>query len=175
MGSEWLDDGLAWSLRPEDIQHFDLPALDRDAHRGDTTVKQSRVLLVEDNPADAGLVREALEEYKVRCELTLITNGERAIEFIDSIDGEKTFCPDLVILDLNLPRKAGREVLGRIRAVGRCERVPVVILTSSDSLKDRAEAASLGATRYFQKPSQLAEFLKMGSIFKELLAQRPTA
>ena len=63
---------------------------------------------------------------------------------------------------------AGREVLGRMRTA-RCKQVPVVVLTSSDSQKDRDEAINLGASRYFQKPSRLSEFLKMGSIFREML------
>jgi DNA-binding response OmpR family regulator len=100
--------------------------------------------------------------------MVVVTNGERAIEFIESAHAEHVPCPDLVLLDLNLPGKAGREVLGRMRTA-RCKQVPVVVLTSSDSQKDRDEAINLGASRYFQKPSRLSEFLKMGSIFREML------
>jgi DNA-binding response OmpR family regulator len=91
-------------------------------------------------------------------------NDERATEFIESPNAEHVPCPDLVILDLNLPGKAGREVLGR----ARCKQVPVVVLTSWDQ-KDRDEAINLGASRYFQEPSRLSEFLKMDSIFREML------
>ena len=127
------------------------------------------ILLIEDNPADVHLVREALQENAVRCELILITNGERATEFIDACDAGDACGPDLVILDLNLPRKSGLYVLGRIRASQKCNQVPVVILSSSDSQKDKSDAAILGASLYLRKPSRLAEFLQLGSVFKEML------
>ncbi|HEY1215919.1 MAG TPA: response regulator [Bryobacteraceae bacterium] len=125
--------------------------------------------MIEDNPADVYLVREALQENAVRCELILITNGERATEFIEAFDGGDACGPDLVILDLNLPRKSGLYVLGRIRTSQKCNQVPVVILSSSDSQKDKSDAAILGASLYLQKPSRLAEFLKLGTVFKDML------
>jgi two-component system, chemotaxis family, response regulator Rcp1 len=115
------------------------------------------------------LVREALEEYGVQCELILITNGETAIEFIQKVEADETPCPKLVILDLNLPRKPGRDVLKRIRASSKCEQIPVIVLTSSDARKDRDDAASLGASRYIRKPSRLSEFIELGSVFKEII------
>jgi CheY-like chemotaxis protein len=78
-------------------------------------------------------------------------------------------CPDLVIIDLNLPRKSGREVLETMRRSDRCRHVPVVILSSSDAQEDRADAAWLGATRYIRMPSQLEDFLRLGAIFKEII------
>ncbi len=86
------------------------------------------ILLVEDNSADVDLVREALEEHAVRCELVLTTDGEHAIEFLESVDTGKTRCPDLIILDLNLPKKPGHEVLRRVRTSLKCNHVPVVVL-----------------------------------------------
>lgn len=129
--------------------------------------------MVEDNPADVLLVREALQENAVRCELIIITNGERATEFIQAFDDGDASGPDLVILDLNLPRKPGLYVLERIRASKKCNHVPVVILSSSDNYQDKRDAAALGASQYFRKPSRLAEFLQLGSVFKELLGGRP--
>ncbi len=131
-----------------------------------------QVLLIEDNPADSGLVREALVQHQVDCEVVLITNGERAIEFIRGIETEGAPCADLVILDLNLPRKTGWEVLETVRASTYCRQAPVVILTSSDNQKDRIDAARLGASRYIRKPSRLAEFLMLGDTFKSILDQR---
>ena len=131
--------------------------------------KTPTVLLVEDNPADAGLVQEALEEHRVDCDLILATDGERAIRFIESINAHSDSCPDLIILDLNLPRRTGREVLELIRGNDKCAEVPIVILTSSNAQIDRDDAMKLGATRYIKKPSRLAEFLKLGSLFKEIL------
>ena len=127
------------------------------------------VLLVEDNAADIGLVREALEEHKVRCELTVIVNGARAIAFIDEADAGEQVCPDLVIIDLNLPKKPGKEVLKRVRTSTSCPDVPVIVLTSSDNQKDREEVASLSPYQYIRKPSKLNEFLKLGAMFKQIL------
>jgi DNA-binding response OmpR family regulator len=129
--------------------------------------------LIEDNPADVLLVREALEENGVRCELINITNGELAAEFIQAFDADESCGPDLVILDLNLPRKSGLYVLECIRASHKCNHVPVVILSSSDSQKDKSDAATLGASRYIRKPSRLADFLQLGSVFKEMLGGWP--
>jgi CheY-like chemotaxis protein len=130
---------------------------------------RSGILLVEDNPADALLVREALKEHKVDCELTVIADGEKAIHFLTEIQGGLQGCPDLIILDLNLPRRSGREVLEYIRGSMGCGQVPVVILSSSDRQKDRDETASLGITRYLRKPSRLEEFIALGAVFKEIV------
>ena len=128
--------------------------------------------MVEDNDADVNLVREALEEHGVRCELIVITNGEAAIHLVERIDAAEIACPDLVILDLNLPRRPGSEVLRRIRESCTCAPVPVLVLTSSDSRRDRDEAARLGASRYLCKPSRLNEFLELGRVFREMLSEK---
>jgi two-component system response regulator len=132
--------------------------------------RKPSILLVEDNPGDAGLVREALEEHATDCELTLVTDGESAIQFIRAIDGQAVPCPNLIILDLNLPRRTGREVLEFMRANSWCSHVPIVILSSSDGRKDREDASRLGATKYIRKPSRLEEFIKLGAVFKGMLA-----
>jgi DNA-binding response OmpR family regulator len=79
--------------------------------------------------------------------------------------------PDFAIIDLNLPKKSWREVLESMRRSEKCRDVPVVILSSSDAEQDKAEAAHLGISRYLKKPSRLEEFLKLGTIFKDLLRQ----
>lgn len=97
-------------------------------------------------------------------------DGEKAVDYIRSLDGEPFIdCPDLVIIDLNLPRKSGREVLETMRRSERCRHVPVVILSSSDAQEDKADAARLGASRYIRKPSRLEDFLRLGEIFKEII------
>ena len=128
-----------------------------------------RILLVEDNAADIGLVREALLEHSVRCELTVITDGEHAIAFIDDADAGKHACPDLIILDLNLPKKPGKEVLSRIRSSTVCRDAKVIVLTSSDSQKDRDDVATLRPSLYIRKPSKLDEFLHLGAVFRDSL------
>ena len=132
------------------------------------------ILLAEDNPADAALVRKALEEHGVEGELLVIDDGEMAIEFIQALDADlSAACPGLAIIDLNLPKKPGREVLERMRLSQRCRHIPVMILSSSDAERDRADAARLGATRYIRKPSRLEEFLSLGAIFKAALSMPP--
>jgi DNA-binding response OmpR family regulator len=138
-----------------------------------TSRRPWRALLIEDNPGDVVLVREALSEHSVECALTVISDGENAIRFIEEIDaGPEGACPDLVILDLNLPRRSGNEVLQCIRASVKCVQIPVLVLSSSGAEKDRRDALKLGATRYVQKPSLLSEFLKLGELFKTMLESR---
>jgi CheY-like chemotaxis protein len=131
--------------------------------------KPAWIVLVEDNPADAILVREALDEHGVHCDLTTLTDGERAFQLIERIDREQAECPDLVILDLKLPKKSGFEILERMRSSPICARIPVVIFTSSSAQQDKDRAAALGGTRYIAKPHRLAEFVKIGAVIKNIL------
>lgn len=124
---------------------------------------------MEDNRADVELVREALLEHEVEGELMVVTNGESAIEFIRSLDAQRAECPGLIILDLNLPKRHGLEVLEFVRQSASCHRAQVVILSSSDSLQDRSEATRLGASGYLRKPSRLQEFMSLGAVFKAML------
>lgn len=128
---------------------------------------------MEDSPADAGLVREALQEFAIECELIVIRDGESAVEFIQSVENNQAPCPNLVILDLNIPKVPGREVLRCMRGSVKCGHVPVAVLTSSDNQRDREEAAQLGASLYLRKPSRLAEFIKLGGVFKGMLRPQP--
>jgi CheY-like chemotaxis protein len=127
------------------------------------------ILVVEDNEADYMLVQEALQEHSVEVDLVLATDGEQAIDLLSDIAERNGRCPDLVLLDLNLPKKTGQEVHRHIRALSSCSNVRVVIFSSSDTAKDKAEAASLGAVRYIQKPGNLDDFMKIGGVIKELL------
>ena len=127
------------------------------------------ILLAEDNPADVYLIREALNEFGVTCTLRIASDGKDVLTLISS--GDSSWQPDLIILDLNLPRHDGLEILRELRMTEATAKVPVVILTSSDSPRDRATAYELGATRYLRKPSNLEQFLQLGEVFKNLLAQ----
>ena len=134
-----------------------------------------QIVLVEDAEPDVFLVREALESGGVDFSLRVFDDGEKAVEFIDKVDtGETTPCPHLLLLDLNLPKRSGAQVLQHMRQSHRLRDVPVVILTSSDSPRDKEQTAQLGATRYFRKPSRLAEFMRLGEIVRELL-ERPNS
>jgi two-component system, chemotaxis family, response regulator Rcp1 len=108
------------------------------------------------------LVRRALEEHGVEGELLVIADGETAIAFIQGIDARGAPCPDFAIVDLNLPKKPGRRVLERMRMSERCRHIPVVILSSSDAERDRADAVRFGASQYIRKPSKLDEFPQLG-------------
>jgi len=127
------------------------------------------VLLVEDNPADANLVEEALFEAKVDCGLEVVADGSRAIDYIRTVERGDVPVPDLVLLDLNLPRISGEQVLERLRASHACARVKVLIVTSSNAPMDRQRVMQLGATDYFRKPSTLEQFLELGPRVRELL------
>ena len=131
----------------------------------------SEILLAEDNPADVYLIREALNEFGVACTIRTAADGRDVLAMLAS--AEMSWHPDLIILDLNLPRHDGLEILRKLREMEATAKVPVVILTSSDSPRDRATAAELGATQYIRKPSDLEQFLQLGAIFKDLLAQPP--
>ena len=127
-------------------------------------------LLVEDNPADVFLIRQAILSHSLDLDLYVASDGDQAYEFIERADNDsESPCPELVLLDLNLPKRSGREVLERLRQSAEYSTVPVVVLTSSDLSDDRKKLSALGADRYFCKPSTYDEFLKIGAVIKELL------
>jgi chemotaxis family two-component system response regulator Rcp1 len=129
-------------------------------------------VLIEDNRADVGLVLEALEQHSVRCDVTVIGNGEIAFQYIDEIDAVQHACPDLFIIDLNLPKRPGREVLKRIRSSATCKNAPVVVLTSSDHQKDKDDIAPFTPLHYIRKPSELDAFISLGALFKQIVHDR---
>ena len=131
-------------------------------------VHPSRILLVEDNPADVFLIKEAMRSHGIPFDLQWFADGEDAVAHIEHMDPAGKV-PDAILLDLNLPKLDGKEVLARIRKNMRLAQVPVAILTSSDSPHDRREAARLGASIYIRKPPTLDEFLDVGSTIKDLL------
>lgn len=131
----------------------------------------TRILLVEDNPADVFLIKEALKTHGITFRLQWFSNGEQAVTHIDR-SGIHTEMPHVILLDLNLPRMSGKEVLGRIRETPQFVHVPIAILTSSDSPQDRFETARLGASIYIRKPSTLDAFMSVGARIRELLERQ---
>jgi two-component system, chemotaxis family, response regulator Rcp1 len=127
-------------------------------------------LVVEDNRADVFLIKEAIRHHQLAIDLLVVSDGDRAYEFITEVENYHVRCPDVVLLDLNLPTRSGREVLQRLRQSPRCADTPVLIVTSSDLPKEREELCALGANSYFCKPSGYEEFLKVGMLVQELLA-----
>jgi chemotaxis family two-component system response regulator Rcp1 len=128
------------------------------------------VLLAEDNPGDVLLVREALQRQPFEAELVVRHDGEQALVYIENVDTGEVPCPDVVLLDLNLPRRNGEFLLERMRRSPLCSQVPIVIVSSSASPKDRETAARLGASTYFQKPADYEEFMRLGAVARQLLS-----
>jgi chemotaxis family two-component system response regulator Rcp1 len=120
------------------------------------------ILLVEDNPADVRLTQEALKEGKVLNNLSAVENGVEALNFL-SRKGKyaKSPRPDLILLDLNLPKKNGREVLAEIKEEPNLRRIPVVILTVSKAEEDIIKSYDLHANCYITKPVSLDQFINV--------------
>ena len=125
-------------------------------------VKPVEILLVEDNPGDADLAREALEGSKFHNTLHVVDDGEKAMAFLRR-EGLYTDAlqPDLILLDLNLPKKDGRQVLAEIKADDNLRRIPVVILTTSRAEEDVLKSYNLHANCYIAKPIDLNQFLNV--------------
>lgn len=116
------------------------------------------------------LIRHALTTAGLAFELTVFEDGAEALRFVQAETGTATRpLPDLIVLDLNLPKRTGTDILAAIREHPHLTRVPVAILTSSASPADRAQTLRLKADRYFQKPLDLDDFLKIGTNIRELL------
>ena len=132
-----------------------------------------RILLAEDNDGDVFLVRRALEKQGLSCELAVARNGEEALRLIENAEGGPPVdAPQLILLDLNLPRVDGGEILAHLRKTQTFSQTPVIVLTSSDSPRDRDLAMSLGANAYFRKPTDLRSFMQLGQVIENALAQR---
>jgi CheY-like chemotaxis protein len=118
------------------------------------------ILLVEDSPGDVRLTREALRDGKVRNNLSVVTDGVEALAFLRR-EGRYADAPrpDVILLDLNLPKKDGREVLAEVKADERLRRIPVVVLTTSADERDVLRSYELQAACYITKPVDLDQFI----------------
>jgi CheY-like chemotaxis protein len=120
------------------------------------------ILLVEDTPADVRLTQEVFKEGKVRNRLSVAWNGEEALDFLRKVGRfEDAPRPDIILLDLNLPRKDGREVLAEIKADPDLMCIPVVILSTSQAESDLIESYNLHANCYIVKPVELDHFIEV--------------
>lgn len=132
------------------------------------------ILLVEDNPGDVELLRMAFQRARLECDLTVIADGQQALAYVQRRVGrEPGSRPDLAILDLNIPKNDGLEILEAIRAADDFKGVPVVVLTSSASPRDAARVRELGAAKHLTKPMDLDGFMEVGNVVKGVLAEAP--
>ena len=127
-----------------------------------------RVLIVEDNPADVYLIKSALAEHSIDADFEVVADGERARSTVSEFHAGTQLWPSLVLLDINLPKIDGLELLQRL-ASAPC---PIIVMSSSQSPSDRQQAMNNGASHYFWKPTDLDGFLKLGEIVSSLLTQK---
>jgi two-component system, chemotaxis family, response regulator Rcp1 len=126
------------------------------------TSKPINILIVEDNEGDARLIKEVLNSNKIINSLYIAKDGVQAMDFLYR-QGKYTDvqCPDLIILDLNLPKKDGREVLAEIKADDNLKKIPVVVMTTSQAQEDILKSYNLHANCYITKPIDLNQFVKV--------------
>jgi chemotaxis family two-component system response regulator Rcp1 len=136
-------------------------------------MKAAQIVLIEDNPADVYLVELALKESGVTYEMTRFKSGQEALSALCPPEGIETsaFVPDAILLDLNTPKSDGFQVLITLKLSPRLARVPMAVITSSQSASDK-HRTGLQGSRYIQKPAQLEEFIAtVGQAVKEMLEE----
>lgn len=128
-----------------------------------------RILLAEDNPGDVLLFEEALKTRGIPCEIVIAEDGHKAITMLDAASNEDGARPDLIVLDVNLPKYNGDTVLREARKRDSLAGIPIIMLTSSVSPADKEAAIGLGASLYIQKSSNLDELLEVGRLVEGIL------
>jgi len=130
--------------------------------RDEMAARTIRILIVDDDPADAEIIQELLEECATAVEIHVVHDGIDALEYLHSCAHvSASGLPDLILLDLNMPRKDGREVLQEIRATEQLLHLPVIILTTSQEEDEIEQAYRLGANCYVSKPAAMADFERL--------------
>jgi DNA-binding response OmpR family regulator len=126
--------------------------------------------VAEDNAADAHLLRIALRESQVDCDLEVFNDGADALAAVAQAETLAGMLPALFVLDLNLPHVSGMTILARIRGSAAFQEIPVIVWSSSDAPSDKLESVKSGADRFICKPSDLETFLRLGEMAKGLIA-----
>lgn len=130
--------------------------------------EKPRILLVEDNPGDIRLTQEALKESSMDIHLDVVSDGEQAVDFLHKRSKfSDAIRPHIILLDLNLPKKNGIEVLKDIKAVDSLKKIPVIVLTTSDADHDISKAYSLHANCYILKPVDFDDFAKVIKLIEQ--------
>ena len=126
-----------------------------------------KILLVEDNPNDIEITRRALEKGHVRNELTVARDGQEALDILFGVKNGDVPKPGLILLDLNLPKVNGHEVLEKIKADRKLRRIPVIVLTASTREEDIVRTYDLGVNTFITKPVRFDDFMKVVMTIKE--------
>lgn len=164
---EWL--GARW-LR---IQYSRMRLI-ADAGEALIMANSCYILLAEDNSGDVFLVKQSLKHHGIACSLMVFNDGEEAGRHIREAGSELSEgIPAVILLDLNLPKTDGHELLRMVRSQPKLMNTPVVIITSSNSPEDRRRSVELGANQYFRKPLDLDQFLELGAVIKQVLKPDP--
>jgi len=130
--------------------------------------------VVENNPVDMYLIRWVLKAHELSHALEVIDNGDRVMDFVNQLSHEeRRRSPTIMLLDLNLPQRDGREILQRVKSITHGSDVRVVVVTSSNNPTDRRETLAMGADAYFVKPSHLNEFMELGNLIKRIASDNP--
>jgi two-component system, chemotaxis family, response regulator Rcp1 len=124
-------------------------------------MRRLKLLLVEDCASDVRLIREALKDTPVSVQMIVACDGIEAMDYLSRSQHDGLKRPDIILLDLNLPRKNGREVLAEIKSSPTLKQIPVLVMTSSHADEDIAQAYSLNANCYITKPSDLNEYINV--------------
>lgn len=125
---------------------------------------------MEDNPTDVFVISEVIATCGMKLKLHIAKNGEEALRYLQELErSEKSVGPALVLLDLNVPKVAGIEVLRQLRGGSRCSRTPVIVVTSSTAEADREAVQRLGTDGYFQKPQNLGAYMQLGRLIQDVL------
>ena len=131
-----------------------------------------QILLVEDNPGDVYLFKLALTRAGLPAEIIHLADGEVALSYVRRDPPyEQSQLPDLAVLDMNLPRRTGDEVLEAMRLNPEFAHIPVIMMSSSALARDQASKQERALTQYLTKPSDLAEFLRIGDLVKQILVE----
>jgi len=129
------------------------------------------ILLVEDNPADQQLTIRAFKKGKIQTDLQIVNDGQEAMDYLQNVGkySDKNLAPrpDLILLDINMPKKDGKQVLKEIRADENLKIIPVVMLTTSDQEKDVIDSYNLGVNSYISKPVRINDFMEVVSKLEE--------
>ena len=133
---------------------------------------QSRpaIVVAEDNIGDIFLVQEAIAAHNLDVNIYVMNDGAEVMTFFRQLDADSITCPNILLLDLNIPKADGFQVLSFLRASKRCRWIPVVVMTSSGAQADREKSSSFDVNAYFVKPSNVADFYAIGGILHRLLS-----